>query len=205
MEFAVLPKPVTPIIIGNMRHVTEDFEEKDKKIKKNFSQVQTKSTNNQANVQHETTFENKINKCSEKQNKKNKFETDEQTIENGNKKHCEPSVSNKVESNLLVVKHLNKMPSLSNSSQVDNDVRIRSSDFTSESVVHTALPCTNKSDELTAVIEYKDENYIPINAVLTRNKARQLADIKAPDFSLQILDISPEKFKEMQQSDKSLD
>ena len=40
--------------------------------------------------------------------------------------------------------------------------------------------------------------------MLTRNKARQLADIKAPDFSLQIPDISPEKFKEIQQSDKSL-
>ena len=71
--------------------------------------------------------------------------------------------------------------------------------------MYTASPCTNKSDELTTVIEYKDENYIPINAVFTRNKARQLADIKAPDFSLQIPVISPEKFKEMQQSDKSFD
>ena len=97
------------------------------------------------------------------------------------------------------------MPSLSNSSQVDKDVRNRPSNFTSESGVYTASPCTNKSDELTTVIEYKEENCIPINAVLTRNKARQLADIKAPDFSFQIPDTSPEKFKEMQQSDKSSD
>ena len=61
MEFAVISMPVTPTIIGNMRHVTEDFKEQDKKINFVPSQVQTKPTNNQTNVQHEITFKNKIN------------------------------------------------------------------------------------------------------------------------------------------------
>ena len=40
---------------------------------------------------------------------------------------------------------------------------------------------------------------------MTRSKARQLSAIKMPDMLLQIPDISPEKFKEMQKTDKGLE
>ena len=59
--------------------------------------------------------------------------------------------------------------------------------------------------ELATLIDYMDQSIIPINAVMTRSKARQLSDIKMPDMLLQIPDISPERFKEMQKTDKGLE
>ena len=58
---------------------------------------------------------------------------------------------------------------------------------------------------MTTFIEYNDQSILPINAVLTRNKARQLSEIKLPNPILQIPDISPDKFREMQKSDKGLE
>ena len=63
----------------------------------------------------------------------------------------------------------------------------------------------NKNTQRLTLIESNDKNIIPINAVLTRNQARKLDDAKLPNTLLQIPDISPDKFKEMQKSDKSLD
>ena len=118
MDFAILPNPVSPIIIGNMKHVTEDFEKQDKELNLISTQFQTIPTDNEIKMQHEITVENKINKCSQELNKETVVETNEQVIDNEINKHCETNVSSKPENNLLVVQHLNNSPRLRFSEKV---------------------------------------------------------------------------------------
>ena len=75
----------------------------------------------------------------------------------------------------------------------------------SSNVVQFPAPGDKTKPEVTTLIEYNDQSIVPINAVLTRSKARQLSEIRVPNPLLQILDISPDKFREMQKLDKGLE
>ena len=70
--------------------------------------------------------------------------------------------------------------------------------------ISAEIPPNTNIQELT-LIHGNNEEILPINAVMTRNQARKLDEAKSPNLLLQIPDISPDKFKDIQKSDKSLD
>ena len=80
MEFAILPHPVSPIIIGNMRHVTENFSNRRNKNECSLSEKLQKDNNvrqfyNEPMIQNGT--RNGLDKLEQNQvtheNKSNKF------------------------------------------------------------------------------------------------------------------------------------
>ena len=92
-----------------------------------------------------------------------------------------------------------------NTEHVNLNIDVESVVVDCDNLIEFPISKIKQNTELTALIENNDQTVIPINAVLTRSKARQLNDAKLPNLLLQIPDISPEKFKEMQKSDKGLD
>ena len=92
-----------------------------------------------------------------------------------------------------------------NTEQVDLNNEFESAVVDKENPVEFPISENTQNTKLTTLIENNDQTVIPINAVLTRNNAKQLNDAKLPNLLLQIPDISPEKFKEMQKSDKGLE
>ena len=106
------------------------------------------------------------------------------------------NVSIEPEGNLVSTEHINKT----------NMIMEEESNMVDCSSFMDSPASGNKiNSELTTLIDCMDQSKIPINAIMTRSKARQLSDIKMPDMLLQIPDISPERFREMQKTDKGLE
>ena len=248
MEFAILPHPVSPIIIGNMRHVTENFSNRrnenecssSDKLQKDNNVTHSQQFNNEPMIQNGTGVD--LDKLEQNQviheNKSNKFVT-EQTkstnCSNKSEKHCkiyenksnsetEQTISEnqlyEPEQNYLSfgntnmnksmvstepVKELTNNVTTSQVNKINLDEGGKQEVSRSSNVIQFLTPGNETNPEITTLIEYNDQSIVPINAVLTRNKARQLSEIKLPNPLLQIPDISPDKFREMQKSDKGLE
>ena len=248
MEFAIFSHLVSPIIIENMRHVTENFS--NRRIENECSSSDERQKDN--NVTHSQQFYNKqmiqnetgngLNKLKQNQvthgNKSNKIVSEQKQstncsnkseqhyviYENKSNSETEQKTSknwvNEPEQNHLKFDNTNMNKSIVNTKPVkeltnnvttsqiniinlDEGVKLEVS--SSSNVIQFPAPGDKTETEITTVIEYNDQSIVPINAVLTRNKARQLSEIRLPNPLLQIPDISPDKFREMQKSDKGLE
>ena len=96
------------------------------------------------------------------------------------------NVSIEPEENLISTEHINKI----------NMIMEESTIVDCPSFIESPASGNKINSELTTLSDCIDQSKIPINAVMTRSKARQLSDIKMPDMLLQVPDISPEGFKE---------
>ena len=208
MEFAVLKNPVAPIIVGNMRGVTENFG--NRKITNEISQAAKQEI-----VENKPKFEQmqkvevspvaKHRKISEPEtNVKNSKQS---TNEVGNdsmkeNKQCSKVFENSNQKNNLTMISMEQKSNVNNSEQLNLINEVDS--IVVENNKSVEVP-TNKNTQILTLIDNNDQEIIPINAVLTRNQARQLDNKKEPNMLLQIPDISTDKFKEMQKSDKGLD
>ena len=185
MEFAILPEPVTPIIIGNMKHVTENFVNRIK----NGNSVSDK-TQTTVDATHENKpriQQTKLDCWFNEQTATNKTIT----ILNSRYSNADIRHINKIEptsETLIEVQFLNGKEEILQQSQPNNLV-----DF----YENTSLYKT-KTNELETLNEIDEKLNVPINAVLTMKKSRLLEDIKRPDQSTQIPDITPKKFNDLQ-------
>ena len=208
MEFAVLKNPVASTIVGNMRGVTENFgnrkitneisqgaEPEIVENKPKFEQMQKVEVSpvakHRKNSEPETSVKNSKQSTNEVENdsmKENKQCS--KVFENSNQKNNLTMISMEQKSNVNNSKQLNLINDV-DSIEVGNDKSFE-------------VP-TNRNTQILTLSENNEQEIIPINAVLTRNQARQLDNRKEPNMLLQIPDISTDKFKEMQKSDKGLD
>ena len=202
----MLKNPVSPIIIGNMRGVTENFA--NRQITNEFSQGAKQEI-----VEHNQNIEQmqKIDfspvaeqqKISEPETIVRKQITNEvENVSVKENKQCYrvfENTNHKTDSKTVSMEQiLNK----SNTEQLNLNNEVESIAVDNGNSVEVP---ENKNTQRLTLIENNDKNIIPINAVLNRNQARKLDDAKLPNTLLQIPDISPDKLKEMQKSDKSLD
>ena len=224
MEFAVLENPVSPVIIGNMPNVNESFDERSSEFdfddnprvdssNEQSDETVLKQTTNQHEVENKLKFEQKteISPAAEQQ----KVRNSEQNLV----KH-EQSLNNNVVDrnevhNMIVENQTNEIDKMSVSTQQtltkanEESIKfIKNVDSVvfknSDTRQFPTLGNANKQ-ELVTRIEHYDNVVIPITAVLTRSKTKQLSNSKQPNLDLQIPDITADKFREMQKSDIGLD
>ena len=162
---------------------------------------QKKSTNcSNKSKQHYVIYENKSNGETEQKTSKNRVNEPEQNYLKFDKTNMDQSIFStepvKELTNNVTTSQINKI-------NLDKGVKLKVS--SSSNVIQFPAPGDKTETEITTVIEYNDQSIVPINAVLTRNKTRQLSEIRLPNPLLQIPDISLDKFGEMQKSDKGLE
>ena len=233
MEFGILENPVSPIIIGNMEHVTENFSNRN--FGKNISeeaiqqktgtdsiihkhqQTEVNQTTNQPKIEvksgNEQKFGSSLGAKHEKMLNPGKIGIEQNRTINGlntnsmnNKEQKQSVFENKTmlinttavntETNLNMVSTEHALNNSGNKNLLASGT-VPDSEFSPSEI--------KNKPELTTFIDYEEQSHIPISAVLTRSKARNLDEIKMPNLLLQIPDISPENFKEMQRADKSLE
>ena len=233
MEFAILENPVSPVIIGNMPHVTENFSNRNFENEISEKDIQQKTvinpithenkqteviqTTNQSKIELKLKNEQKIEISPgakvEKWRKPEKIETEQ----NKSKISLNNSFMNNKEQKQMVFE--NKTMKI-NTTDVSSDTNFNmvstkhALNINEQNGEQSSMSLPNRNSlssgninkpELTTLIDYDEQSHIPIGAVLTRSKARAVEDIKMPNLLLQIPDISTEKFKEMQKGDKNLE